>query len=204
MPKNRRKLNTTQAGWFKDPHLGQSQMVARALGRFVKKPMFRVSSGSQEGADETKPIYVHGARGTLWEEYQEGKGDDDTRGNIRWIDNLFYAFKEDIVEAPCDDDDKENEDKSGDTHIVLPKALPHQQQRKAGALFFNKRRTLTKTTRSIEDQVLELAKTTETLTKKTETSTKTTRSIEDQVRQLTKTTESIQSDLKKILAALGK
>ena len=204
MPKNRRKLNTTQAGWFKDPHLGQSQMVARALGRFVKKPMFRVSSGSQEGADETKPIYVHGARGTLWEEYQEGKGDDDTRGNIRWFDNLFYAFKEDIVEAPCDDDDKENEDKSGDTHIVLPKALPHQQQRKAGALFFNKRRTLTKTTRSIEDQVLELAKTTETLTKKTETSTKTTRSIEDQVRQLTKTTESIQSDLKKILAALGK
>ena len=204
MPKNRRKLNTTQAGWFKDPHLGQSQMVARALGRFVKKPMFRVSSGSQEGADETKPIYVHGARGTLWEEYQEGKGDDDTRGNIRWIDNLFYAFKEDIVEAPCDDDDKENEDKSGDTHIVLPKALPHQQQRKAGAPFFNKRRTLTKTTRSIEDQVLELAKTTETLTKKAETSTKTTRSIEDQVRQLTKTTESIQSDLKKILAALGK
>ena len=204
MPKNRRKLNTTQAGWFKDPHLGQSQMVARALGRFVKKPMFRVSSGSQEGADETKPIYVHGARGTLWEEYQEGKGDDDTRGNIRWIDNLFYAFKEDIVEAPCDDDDKENEDKSGDTHIVLPKALPHQQQRKAGALFFNKRRTLTKTTRSIEDQVLELAKTTETLTKKAETSTKTTRSIEDQVRQLTETTESIQSDLKKILAALGK
>ena len=164
MPKNRRKLNTTQAGWFKDPHLGQSQMVARALGRFVKKPMCRVSSGSQEGADETKPIYVHGARGTLWEEYQEGKGDDDTRGNIRWIDNLFYAFKEDIVEAPCDDDDKENEDKSGDTHIVLPKALPHQQQRKAGALFFNKRRTLTKTTQSIEDQVRKLAKTTETLT----------------------------------------
>ena len=166
--------------------------------------MFRVSSGSQEGADETKPIYVHGARGTLWEKYQEGKGDDDTRGNIRWIDNLFYAFKEDIVEAPCDDDDKEIEDKSGDTHIVLPKALPHHQQRKAGAPNFNKRRTLTKTTRSIEDQVLELAKTTETLTKKTETSTKTTRSIEDQVRQLTKTTESIQSDLKKILAALGK
>ena len=164
MPKNRRKLNTTQAGWFKDPHLGQSQMVPRALGRFVKKPMFRVSSGSQEGADETKPIYVHGARGTLWEEYQEGKGDDDTRGNIRWIDNLFYAFKEDIVEAPWDDDDKEKEDKSGDTHIVLPKALPHQQQRKAGAPFFNKRRTLTKTTQSIEDQVRKLAKTTETLT----------------------------------------
>ena len=105
------------------------------------------------------------------------------------------------MEAPCDDDDKENEDKSGDTHIVLPKALPHQQQRKAGALFFNKRRTLTKTTRSIEDQVRELAKTTETLTKTTESIqgdlTKTTET-------LTKTTESIQGDLKKILAALGK
>ena len=146
---------------------------------------------------------MHGARGILWEKYQ--------RGNIRWIDNLFDAFKEDIVEAPWDDDDKEKEDKSGDTHIVLPKALPHQQQRKAGALFFNKRRTLTKTTRSIEDQVRELAKT-------TETSTKTMRSIEGEVRELTKTTEtltkttetltktteSIQDDLKKILAALGK
>ena len=111
---------------------------------------------------------MHGSRGTLWEEYQQG--------NSTWIDNLFDAFKEDIVEAPWDDDDKEKEDKSGDTHIVLPKALPHQQQRKAGALFFNKRRTLTKTTRSIEDQVRELAK----------------------------TTESIQDDLKKIIAALGK
>ena len=160
---------------------------------------------------------MHGSRGTLWEEYQQGKS--------TWIDNVFDAFKEDIVEAPWDDDDKEKEDKSGDTHIVLPKALPHQQQRKAGALFFNKRRTLTKTTRSIEDQVRELAKTTETstkttrsiedqvreltkttetLTKTTETSTKTTRSIEDQVRELAKTTESIQDDLKKIIAALGK
>ena len=172
------KLNTIQAGWFR------------------KTPMFRVSSGSQKEAEEKMPIYVHGSRGTCWEEYEQG--------NIRWIDNLFDAFKEDIVEAPWDDDDKEKEDKSGDTHIVLPKALPHQQQRKTGTLFFNKRRTLTKTTRSIEDQVRELAKTTETLTKKTETSTKTTRSIEDQVRELAKTTESIQDDLKKIIAALGK
>ena len=40
---------------------------------------------------------------------------------------------------------------------MISKALPDQIKRK-GALFFNKRRNLTKTTRSIEDQVRELTK----------------------------------------------
>ena len=125
------KLNDIQAGWW-----------------FMKTPMFR-TTGEPNGK-------------TLWKEYQESQPSNEEKNinesgdkTVHWVEKLFEAFKENVVEAPWDDG--KDEENSGDTKVVISKALPDQIKRK-GALFFNKRRNLTKTTRSIEDQVRELTK----------------------------------------------
>ena len=81
---------------------------------------------------------------------REEKNLDET--STKWVDDLFYAFKQDIAEPPLD---LRNVARSGDTHAVSIRPTPDQVRGKA-TNFFNKRANLTKTTRSIEDQVVDL------------------------------------------------
>lgn len=109
-------------------------------GFFAKKSMFRTTGKNAHGSGSNQQP------ATLW-----------NLDDKQWINRLFDAFKQEVVEASLDN--TKDEEPEGDTHVVSATSTKEKQARNTvAAVFFNKRRNLTKTTRSIEDQVLELTK----------------------------------------------